>query len=63
MDHAITARQKDVLRIFGIGEEDMKEKHTRQGSGDALDFISSKRKGEQKEWRDRLAFRELIRKS
>lgn len=26
MDHAITARQKDVLRIFGIGEEDMKEK-------------------------------------
>ena len=25
-DHAITARQKDVLRIFGIGEEDMKEK-------------------------------------
>ena len=26
MDHAITARQKDVLRIIGIGEEDMKEK-------------------------------------
>ena len=26
IDHAITARQKDVLRIFGIGEEDMKEK-------------------------------------
>ena len=25
MDHAITARQKDVLRIFGIREEDMKE--------------------------------------
>ena len=26
IDHAITARQTDVLRIFGIGEEDMKEK-------------------------------------
>ena len=44
MDHAITARQKDVLRIFGIGEEDMKEKLGREAGG-ALDFFSSKRKG------------------
>ena len=26
IDHAITARQKDVLRIFGIGEDDMRKK-------------------------------------
>ena len=42
MDHAITARQKDVLRIFGIGEEDMKEKLGREA--EAL-WISSAANG------------------
>ena len=41
MDHAITARQKDVLRIFGIGE-DMKEKLGREA--EAL-WISSAANG------------------
>lgn len=30
IDHAITARQKDVLRIFGLVEDDMKEKLGRE---------------------------------
>ena len=42
MDHAITATQKDVLRIFGIGEEDMKEKLGREA--EAL-WISSAANG------------------
>ena len=44
INHAITARQKDVLRIFGIGEEDMKEKLGREA--EAL-WISSAATGKE----------------